>query len=101
MDYVKIEFHVLVSLNSQKFVAIFLKLYFSFFADDRWLCWSRIFANGKGTKVESSYKVKRFFFLSSFAIINELILVCLDYFILQNFGRRHFDAIVRGAWPDG
>ena len=51
--------------------------------------------------MESSYRVKRVFFLSSVAIINELILACLDYFILQNPCRRHFDAIVRGAWTDG
>lgn len=51
--------------------------------------------------MESSYKVKRVFFSSSLPIINELILACLDYFILQNPCRRHFDAIVRGAWPDG
>lgn len=31
--------------------------------------------------MESSYKVKRFFFLSIFAFINELILVRLDYFL--------------------
>ena len=51
--------------------------------------------------MESSYKVKRDFFLSSLAIINELILACLVYFILQNPWRRHFDATVRGAWSDG
>ena len=51
--------------------------------------------------MESSYKVKRVFFLSCLVIINELIIACLDYFILQHPCRRHFDAIVRGAWPDG
>ena len=97
----KLKFRYFCLSIDQIFLQSFLKLYLSLFADDRWLRRSRIFANGKGTKVESSYKVTRVFFLSSLAIINELILVCLDYFILQNPCRRHFDAIVRGAWPDG
>lgn len=73
----KLNFRYFCLSIHQIFLQSFLKLYLSFFADDRWLRWSRIFANGKGTKVESSYKVKRVFFLSSLAIINELILAVL------------------------